>query len=69
MVKMLKNKKDKIVTLSFPISVHLSVPEGLRISEIFFAILHTKIIIDDRKGIYHYQKQKDKKINNQDRCF
>ena len=38
-----RHKKDKIVTLSFPNFVsfyYLSVPEGLRISEIFFAILH-----------------------------
>ena len=57
-----KLKKDKIVTLSFPKFVsfyHLSVPEGLRISKIFFAILHTKILIDNRKGFFYlYQKQK-----------
>ena len=50
-----KLKKDKIVTLSFPKCVsfyHLSVPEGLRISKIFFAILHTKILIDNRKGFF-----------------
>ena len=59
---MLKNKKDKIVTFSFPKFVsfyHLSVAEGIRISEIFFAIFHTKILIDNRKGFfYHYEKQK-----------
>ena len=59
-----KHKKDKIVTLSFPKFVsfyHLSVPEGLRISEIFFAILHTKII-DKRKGFFIFIKnKKDKK--------
>ena len=38
-----RHKKDKIATLSFPNFVsfyYLSVPEGVRISEIFFAILH-----------------------------
>ena len=57
-----KHKKDKIVTLSFPklfSFYHLSVPERLRISEIFFAILHTKILIDDWKGFFYlYEKQK-----------
>ena len=50
-----KQKKHKIVTLSFPkfISFYqLGVPEGLGISEIFFAILHTKIIVDNRKGFF-----------------
>ena len=50
-----KHKKDKIVTLSFPKFVsfyHLSVPEGLRVSEIFFATLHTKILIDNRKEVF-----------------
>ena len=68
-----KLKKDKIVTLSFPKCVsfyHLSVPEGLRISEIFFAILHTKILIDIRKvAFYLYQKQKRLKNNKQGRFF
>ena len=74
MVKMLKNKKDKIVTLPFPKFVsfyHLAVPKELRISEIFFAILRTKILIDNRKGAFYLcQKQKDKKIaNDQGRFF
>ena len=50
-----KHKKDKIVTLSFPKFVsfhHLSVQEELRISEIFFAILLTKILTDKRKGAF-----------------
>ena len=50
-----EKQKNKIVTLSFPkfISFHqLGVPEGLGISEIFFAILHTKIIVDNRKGFF-----------------
>ena len=50
-----EKQKNKIVTLSFPkfISFYqLGVPEGLRISEIFFAILHTKIIVDNRKGFF-----------------
>ena len=63
-----KHKKDKTVTLSFPKFVsfyHLSVPEGLRISKIFFAILHTKILIDNRKGFFIFIKnKKDKKITN-----
>ena len=45
-----KCKKDKIVTLSFPKSVsfyHFSVPEELKISEIFFTIFLTKILIDN----------------------
>ena len=62
MVNMLKDKKDKIVTLSFPKFVsfyHLSVQEELRISEIFLAILLTKILIDNRKGVFFlYQKRK-----------
>ena len=61
-----KHKKDKIVTLSFPKFVsfyHLSVPEGPRISEILFAILHTKI-----KGFFIFIKnKKDKKNNKQPR--
>ena len=51
MVKMLKKKKDKIVTHSFPKFVnfyHFSVSE-LRISVIFFAILLTKVLPDNRK--------------------
>ena len=63
---MLKNtKKDKIVTLSFPKFVsfyHLSVPEGLRISKVFFAISHTKILIDNRKGLFLKSLSKTKKI-------
>ena len=62
-----KLKKDKIVTLSFTKFVsfyHLSVPEGLGISKIFFAILHTKILIDKRKGFFVFIKnKKDKKDN------
>ena len=66
MVKMLKNtKKIKTITLSFPEFIsfyHLSIPEGLRISGIFFAILHTKILIDYRKGFFIFIKnRKDKK--------
>ena len=57
-----KCKKDKIVTLSFPKFVsfyHFSVPEELRISEVFFAILLTQILIDNRKGVFYlYQKGK-----------
>ena len=69
-----KHKKHKIVTLPFPKFVsfyHLAIPQELRISEIFFAILHTKILIDNIKGvIYLYQKQNDKKItNDQGRFF
>ena len=69
-----KHKKDKIVTLPFPKFVsfcHLDVPQELRISEIFFAILHAKILIDNIKGVfYFYQKQNDKKItNDQGRFF
>ena len=69
-----KHKKDKIVTLSFPKFVsfyHLSVPEGLRISKIFFAILHTKLIMDYRKGfLYLIKNKKIKKITSiQGRCF
>ena len=48
MFKMLKNKKVKIVTLFFLKFVsfcYFSVPEKLRISEILFAGLHTKILI------------------------
>ena len=60
---MLKNtKKIKLyITLSFLKFVsfyHLSVPERLRIPEIFFAILHTKILIDNKMFFYFYQKQK-----------
>ena len=60
---MLRNpKKIKIITLSFPKFVsfyHFSVPEGLRTSGVFFGILLTKILIDNRKGVsYFYQKQK-----------
>ena len=60
-------KNDKIIILYFPKFVsfyHFSVPEELRISEIFFAILLTKNLIDSRKGIFSlYQKQK--KTNNE----
>ena len=58
---MLKNKKDKIVTFSFPKFVsfyHLIVPEGLRFSEVFFAILDTKMLIDNRKGFFIFIKNK-----------
>ena len=74
MVKILKNKKDKIVTLSFPkfISFHQSsVQEELRICEIFFTILLTKILIDNRKGVFYLIKnKKDKKLTkNRGRFF
>ena len=60
---MLKNtKKIKLyITLSFLKFVsfyHLSVPESSRIPEIFFAILHTKILIDNKMFFYFYQKQR-----------
>ena len=74
MVKILKNKKDKIVTLSFPkfISFHQSsVQEELRICVIFFTILLTKILIDNRKGVFYLIKnKKDKKLTkNRGRFF
>ena len=74
MVKILKNKKDKIVTLSFPkfVSFHQSnAQEELRICEIFFTILLTKILIDNRKGVFYLIKnKKDKKLtNNRGRFF
>ena len=60
-----QKKKDKIVTLSFAKFVsfyHLIAPEGPRISEIFFAILHTAISIDNRKGFLIFIENKmDKK--------
>ena len=66
---MLKNtKKDKIVTLSFPKFIsfyHLGVPERLRISEIFFVILHTKILID--KSFFIFIRNKKDKKNKQSR--
>ena len=66
-------KNDKIVILYFPKFVsfyHFSVPEELRISEIFFAILLTKNLIDNRKGIFYlYQKQKKQITNNRGRFF
>ena len=67
MVKISKNTKKKkwYITLSFCKFVsfyHLSVPQGLRISKIFFAILYIyygKVLIDNRKGFFYlYQKQK-----------
>ena len=64
-----KQKKDKIVTLSFPkfVSFHqLRFQEELRIFEIFFAILHTKILIDNRKGVF-LCLSKTKKIKNNKR--
>ena len=68
MVKILKNKKDKIATLSFPkfVSFHQSnVQEELRICEIFFTISLTKILIDNRKGVFYLIKnKKDKKLTN-----
>ena len=68
MVKILKKKKDKIVTLSFPkfVSFHQSnVQEELRICEIFFTISLTKILIDNRKGVFYLIKnKKDKKLTN-----
>ena len=70
---MLKNtKKDKILTPSFPKFVsfyHLSVPEGLKISKVFFAILHTKILIDYRKGLFLSLSKKKKKKKKQGKCF
>ena len=58
---MLKNiKKDKIVRLSFLKFVsfyHFNVPEEPRISEIVFAVLLTKILIDNRKGVYQKRKR------------
>ena len=58
---MLKNaKKDKISTLVFPKFFsfsHFNVPEELRISEIVFAILLTKVLIDNRKGVYQKRKR------------
>ena len=66
---MLKHKKDKIVTLSFLKFVsfyHFRVPEELAISEILFAILLTKILIDNRKGVFYiYQIRKRQKNNKQ----
>ena len=63
-----KHKKDKIVTLSFRKFVdfyHFSVPEELRISDMFFAILLTKILIDNRKRVLTFIKnKKDKKLTN-----
>ena len=69
-----KQKKDKIVTLSFPkfVSFHQSsVQEELRICEIFFTILLTKILIDNRKGVFYLIKnKKDKKLTkNRGRFF
>ena len=64
-----KHEKYKIVTLSFPkfVSFHqLLVQEELRISEIFFATLHTKILIDNRKGVF-LSLSKTKKIKNNKR--
>ena len=60
-----KHKKDKI-TLSFSKFVnfyHFSVPEELRISEIFFAIVRTKILVDNKKRVFLYFSQ-TKKIKN-----
>ena len=61
-----KHKKDKIVTLFFLKFVsfcYSNVPEKLRISEILFAGLYTKILIGNRKGVF-LLKQKNKKITN-----
>ena len=61
-----KHKKVKIVTLFFLKFVsfcYFIVPEKLRISEILFAGLHTKILIGNRKGVF-LSKQKNKKITN-----
>ena len=56
---------NEIVTLPFFKFInfyHFSVPEELGISEIFFAILFTRKLIDSRKGVFYlYQKQKRKK--------
>ena len=63
---MLKNKKDKIVTFSFPKFVsfyHLSARERLRISEILFAIFNTRILTGNRKEVF-YLYQKKKRIKN-----
>ena len=57
-----KTQKRQIVTLSFLKFVsfyHFSVLEDFRISEIFFEILHTKILFDSGKGVFcFYQKGK-----------
>ena len=66
MVKISKNTKKKkwYITLSFCKFVsfyHLSVPQGLRISKIFFAILYIyygKVLIDNRKGFFIFIKNK-----------
>ena len=36
----------------------LSVPERIRISEIFFAILHINILIDNKMGFFIFIKNK-----------
>ena len=64
----------KILTLSFPKFVsfyQFSGEEELRISEIFFAILITKILTDNGKGVFlFFKSKKDKQIkNNQGRFF
>ena len=61
-----KRKKDKIATLSFLWFLtnlsgfyHFNVPEEIRISEILFATMLTKILTDNRKGVFYlYQKRK-----------
>ena len=57
-------KNDKIIILYFPKFVgfyHFSVPEELRISEIFFAILLAKTLFDNNKKIIFIKNEKDKK--------
>ena len=59
-----KHKKDKTATLSFPKFVsfyHFCVPEGLRISKIFFVILLAKIFIDNWLIDIFIKNEKDKK--------
>ena len=56
---------NEIVTLPFFKFInfyHFSVPEELGISEIFFAILFTRKLIDSRKGVFlSLSKTKEKK--------
>ena len=63
MFKILKNlKKIKLQHFLFPnLSgfYHFNVPEEIRISEILFATMLTKILTDNRKGVFYlYQKRK-----------
>ena len=64
------HKKDKIVTLSFCKFVnfyHVSVPEELRISVIFFAILLTKILTTEKEFFVFIKNKKDKTIRLKDK--